>query len=74
MVIDMSGLFSTPKPPPVSVTATTPPMMTDPSIQQAGALAQFAAAAARGRASTIATGGTGLTAAAPVARRTILGG
>ena len=70
----MSGLFSSPKGPNNYVTATTPPSATDPAIQKAGALAQFAAASAKGRASTIATSGTGVPSPATVQRKTILGG
>ena len=70
----MSGLFSAPKGPINYVTATTPPAATDPAVAQAGALAQFAAQSAKGRASTIATGGAGVAQPATVQRKTILGG
>lgn len=70
----MSGLFSAPKAPVSQVTQTMPPTPTDPSVQAAGALAQFAAATAKGRASTIMTGGAGVPGPATIAKKQLLGG
>lgn len=55
------------------VSALTPPMATDPSVQAAGAAARLAAMQAAGRASTIATSPTGVTNPALVSKKTLLG-
>jgi hypothetical protein len=51
-----------------------PPMMNDPSVKAAQAEAGYEAGRAKGRRSTILSSALGDTSAAPVARKTLLGG
>jgi len=73
----MSQLFSAPKiPAPVANPAApaAPPKRSDPAVEEARRTALAQAKRARGRRSTIITGGLGDTSNAPVARATLLGG
>lgn len=68
----MSIFGGGPKTPPVE-TPKPPPQLNDPAIEDARRREQEAARKAKGRSSTMLTGGLGVTAAAPVARPTLLG-
>jgi hypothetical protein len=65
-------MFSVPKPPPPPP-LPPPPAPDAPAIRAAEAEARQRARLARGRASTILTGGTGLTEPAPIGRKRLLG-
>lgn len=59
--------------PPAPVAAPAPPSPEDPNVRLAGEAERRRMAAARGRASTILTGGLGATGGAFSARKTLLG-
>lgn len=69
----MSFLFGGIKTPPLP-TYTPPADRDDAAVQEARRKELLQASLAKGRSSTLLTGGTGDTSAAPVARPTLLGG
>ena len=68
----MSGLFSKPQA-PVVLQTPAPPAGDDPAIQSDLEKARRAGRQARGRATTVLTGGQGLLDEPATARRTLLG-
>lgn len=69
----MGALFSSPAKPKAPPPPPPPPKREDPAVQQAASDALKRRRLARGRASTILTGGRGVTGAAPSARKKLLG-
>jgi len=60
------------EPPPIPP-VQEPPELTDPAVEEARRKERELLRRRRGRGSTILTGGLGVTEAAPVARKTLLG-
>ena len=68
----MGNLFGSPPPPPPPPPMT--PTLASPDVNAAARQQAVDAAQADGRAATILTSGQGDTSAAPVAKKTLLGG
>lgn len=68
----MTGVFSAPKMPPPEP-AAPPPTRDDPAVEESRRKELLAAAKAKGRSSTLLTGGEGVSGDAPVARKRLLG-
>jgi len=66
--------MSAPKPPPLPPAPPPPPEQNDPAVLDARKREIDAASKARGRKSTLLTGGEGITEAGNLARKTLLGG